>query len=139
MPRLINKTKAKELFEADKARYDDGTKPLVTIPCSDHFSEMKTSLANLSKKIDEGNNDDIMTACANIIDCIGGYHISMVEEMSKLGSKPSENTSKIDSIDTKINALLIQESNEKPKQWDFDVVRDMYGKFDKVIATEIKH
>jgi len=139
MPRVIKKKRADKLFNSDKATYEDGTKPQVVVPCSDHFSDMKASLANLSSKIDEGNNDDIMGACANIIDCIGGYHISMVEEMAKLGGKPSVDASKIDSIDTKLNTLLMADANKAPKKWDFEIKKDMFGKFENIVATEIKH
>lgn len=140
MPRHINAKQAKSLVKSGKAAYDDGHEPEEESCCQDSFCNVMDGLKSLSEQMEQHEGSaSIIAICSEIVSSVNTYHLTVIEEMAKIEVNPVVDTSKLDAINDRLLTVIQELSMRKPKEWNFEVERDMMGEITNVKATEDMH
>jgi len=127
MRRRITNAKAVELAEKGLASYEDGSKPKILASEED---AIKQPIQDLIEKIGldiVDSNAEILMACKAI-----------TENMNQQNELPEPfDTKKLDLINDKVITIL--QIISKPKEWDFEIERDIMGDIESVNAKQVIH
>lgn len=122
MRKRITNKQAVELVKKGLAVYKDGGKPeekVVSHPIQEAINKIELDVVE--------SNAEILMACKLIS-----------ENMSQKKDMPeSFDESKLDSINVKLASILQYLS--KPREWSFEVERDMMGDIENVNAKQVIH
>jgi len=145
MRKSIKNKELVELAKKGKAKYSDGSVPKAIETVQDTYRKVQATMqdmsAKLSKEVD-GGNAAVLSACDVIIESMKLYHEAVVTTLANqpAPAKPVQlDTKKLDSINDRLLAVLTAVTDRPPKEWDFDVKYDWKGKFERIVAKEIKH
>ena len=122
MRRVSNK-KVVELASQGKASYEDGSKPKAIISVEDVAKSIQNLIAKADLDVTNSNNE-VLLACNEIIEGL------------KDKPEPFDN-SKLDIINSRMVTIIQMLS--KPKEWDFEIERDMMGEITNVNAKQVMH
>jgi hypothetical protein len=134
--RRITNAKAVEL--GDKASYKDGSKPKTLIKAEDSLKEVKNAIQKLTEQIGvdiTSSNADTLRACDTIVESMDLYHKAIILSVQSVSD--SIDTQKLNIISGRI--VTIMQMLSKPKEWNFEIERDMMGEMTNVNAKEVTH
>lgn len=145
MRKSVNNKEVVELAKKGKAKYEDGSTPEAIESVQDTYKKVQSTIQDMTNKLSkevDGGNTAILGACDMIIESMKLYHEAVVTTLANQPApeKPVQlDTKKLDSINDRILSVLTLLHERPPKEWDFDVKYDWKGKFDRIVAKEIKH
>lgn len=127
MRKRITNAQAVELAKNGNATYKDGSKPKALVSSEDTVNQAAQDLINKIELDITDSNAEILMACKSI-----------AENLTQQSEPPELfDTKKLDLINDRIIAIL--QIISKPKEWNFEIERDMMGDIENVNAKQVIH